>query len=280
MQDIHVHVWDPALHFAPALIQETEIARGRPIDLAVDFDQLMDDMSVVDRAVVFGMKARRTGYWVPDEYVADFVQRAGGKLVGFAACDPTQTGYMEALKYAIEGLHLSGVKMGPTYAGFDPRDRVCEPVYQYCQSRGLPILFHVGTTYNRLAPLGFSRPWLWDEVAMNYPDLRMVLAHVGHPFSDECLAVIRKHPHVYADIAALFYRPWQFYNTMILAQEYHVAHKLLFGTDYPFTTMAESLESIRDANHVIGNATLPRISEQVIEELFERDSLRLLGIEA
>ena len=123
--------------------------------------------------------------------------------------------------------------MGPTYAGFDPRDSRCDSVYRYCQARGVPILFHVGTTYNRLAPLGLSRPWLWDEVAINYPDLRMVLAHVGHPFCDECLVVIRKHPHVYADIAALFYRPWQFYNMMISAQEYQVTHKLLFGTDYP-----------------------------------------------
>ena len=55
------------------------------------------------------------------------------------------------------------------------------------------------TTFNRAAPLGYTRPWLWDEVAIRYPELHMVLAHVGHPFSEECLVVIRKHPHVYAD---------------------------------------------------------------------------------
>ena len=124
--------------------------------------------------------------------------------------------------------------MGPMYAGFDPRDERCAPVYRFCQDRGLPILFHAGTTFIRVAPLGFTRPWLFDEVAIAYPELRMVLAHVGHPFGEECLVVIRKHPHVYADISALYYRPWQFYTMLIAAQEYHVTHKLLFGTDYPF----------------------------------------------
>ena len=142
--------------------------------------------------------------------------------------------------------------MGPMYAAFDPRDPRCDPVYAYCQKNGLPILFHVGTTFNSAAPLRFTRPWLFDEVAIRYPELRMVLAHVGHPFSDECLVVIRKHPHVYADISALYYRPWQFYNTLIIAQEYKVTHKLLFGTDYPFAGGQASIDGLRNVNHIIG----------------------------
>jgi predicted TIM-barrel fold metal-dependent hydrolase len=278
MQNVHAHAWDQALHFAPETVREADLSRGRPLDLTVRFEEFMQDMGPFDRVAVFGLKARRTGYWVPDEYVADFVARAPARLVGFAACDPTQPGYMEQLVHAVEDLRLRGLKMGPIYAGFDPRDERCAPVYDYCQKNGLPILFHAGTTFNRAAPLGFSRPWLFDEVAIRYPELRMVLAHLAHPFYEECLVVIRKHPHVYADISALFYRPWQFYNMLITAQEYKVAHKLLFGTDYPFAGAQESIAGLRNANRVVEGSGLPRVAEETIEGILAREALERLGV--
>ena len=280
MYNIHSHAWDQTLHFAPETVRETDNSRGFPLDLTVPFDDFMADMAPFERVVVFGLKGKLNGYWVPDDYLANFVAQAPDKLIGFAASDPTQPDYMEDLIYAIEVLKLRGLKLGPIYGGYDPRDRRCEPVYEYCQKHGLPILFHVGTTFNRAAPLGVSRPWLFDEVAIKYPELRMVLAHVGHPFSDECLVVIRKHPHVYADISALYYRPWQFYNTLILAQEYKVTHKLLFGTDFPFAGGQESVDGLRHANHIIGDSSLPRVTEETIEGILARDSLTLLGLDS
>jgi hypothetical protein len=235
-------------------------------------------MEPFERVAVFGLKAKRTGYWVPDQYIADFVAHAPAKLVGFASCDPTQPAYMLELEHAVENLGLQGLKMGPIYAGFDPRDPRCNAVYTYCQTEEIPIIFHTGTTYNRDAPLEYTRPFLLDNVAIRYPGLRMVLAHLGHPFYDECLAVIRKHPHVYADISALYYRPWQFYNMMVLAQEYGVTHKLLFGTDYPFTTAQESIDGLRNVNHITANCGLPRITEETIESILSRDAFALLGI--
>lgn len=280
MHNIHTHTWDTSLHFNPETIRESDLSRGYPLDLSVHIAPFLEDNLPFDKTVVFGLKARRTGYWVPDEYVANFVACSPEKLVGLAACDPTQPEHMEELKYAIEFLNLKGVKMGPMYAGFDPRDRLCEPVLRYCQEHGLPILFHTGTTFNHNAPLRFSRPWLFDEVAIKYPDLHMVLAHCGHPFIEECLVVIRKHPHVYADISALFYRPWQFYNMLIAAQEYKVTHKLLFGTDYPFAKAKESIEGLRHANQITGNSGLPQVFDQVICDILDRDALSLLGITA
>lgn len=278
MQNVHTHTWDQSRHFMPETIREADLSRGHPLDLTVDVDAFMADMAPFERVVVFGLKARRTGYWVPDSYVADFVAQAPEKLVGFAGCDPTEPGYMEALIQAIEELGLAGVKMGPIYAGFDPRDPCCSPVYDYCQRRGLPIIFHTGTTFNRAAPLGVSRPWLFDEVAICYPDLHIVLAHLAHPYYAECLVVVRKHPHVYADISALFYRPWQFYNMLITAQEYNVTHKLLFGTDYPFAGAEESIEGLRNVNHIIGSSGLPRVEAATIDGILERDALALLGV--
>ncbi len=278
MHNVHTHTWDQTVHFDPQTVREADLARGEPLDLTVRFEAFMADMDPFDRIVVFGLKARHTGYWVPDQYVADFVTCAPKRLVGFAGCDPTQPGYMAELTYAVEELGLQGLKLGPIYAGFDPRDERCTPIYAYCVERCLPIVFHTGTTFNRDAPLAVSRPWLFDEIAIRHPELRMVLAHLGHPFYEECLVVIRKHPHVYADISALFYRPWQFYNMLIAAQEYRVTHKLLFGTDYPFADTQESIDGLRNVNHVIGNSPLPRVTEETIEGLLTRDSLTLLGI--
>lgn len=278
MQNIHTHAFDPNVHFEESTIKETDLARGYPVDLTVEFDGFMKDMEPFEKVAVFGLKAKLTGYWVPDEYIAEFVARAPEKLVGFASCDPTQDRYLEEFKHGIEKLKLKGLKMGPVYAGFDPRDTRCDPVYTYCQENGIPVIFHTGTTFNREARLAFTRPWLFDEVAIQYPELRMVLAHAGHPWSGECLAVIRKHPHVYADISALYYRPWQFYNTMIIAQEYGVTHKLLFGTDYPFTSAKEHIEGVRSLNHITGSSGLPCVNDDVIEAILERDSFKLLGI--
>ncbi len=278
MQNVHTHAWDQQAHMQPATVRESDLARGFPLDLTVQFDAFMADMAPFERVIVFGLKGRLTGYWVPDEYIAAFVARAPAKLIGFAACDPTQPGYMAELEHAVMDLKLRGVKLGPIYAGFDPRDPRVLPVYAFCQARGLPILTHTGTTFNRAAPLGFSRPWLFDEIATRFPELRLVLAHVGHPWSDECLVVIRKHPHVYADVAALYYRPWQFYNTMVIAQEYKVTHKLLFGTDYPFTKAADHIAGVRNVNAIVGQSGLPRVADEVIEALLARDSVKLLGL--
>jgi len=278
VQNIHAHVWDQTQHFQEQTVRESDLSRGYRLDLTVRLEALLEDMQPFERVVVFGLKGRLTGYWVPDDYVAGMVARAPDKLVGFASCDPTQPGYMEELTEAIEGLGLKGLKMGPIYGGFDPRDPRCWPVYDYCQHRGLPIIFHTGTTFNREAPLAFGRPGLWDEVAIRYPELRMVLAHLGHPFAGECICVIRKHPHVYADLAALYYRPWQFYNMMMLAQEYGVMHKLLFGTDYPFASTDKSIDGVRGVNRVIAQSGLPRVSTDAIEDILARDALDLLGV--
>ncbi|MFW6146136.1 MAG: amidohydrolase family protein [Planctomycetota bacterium] len=278
MENIHAHVWDQDLHFTPEVVREAELSRGRPIDLTVTDEALLAEAAAFDRTIVFGLKARRTGYWVSDDYVAERVALAPDKLIGFAAADPTQASCMDELTHAIEDLGLRGVKIGPVYAGIDPRDDRCRAVYDYCQTRGLPILFHTGTTFNRLAPLRFTRPMLFDEVAMDYPELPMILAHMGHPFFEECICVIRKHPHVYADVAALHYRPWQFYTMFLAAQEYRVMGKLLLGTDYPFAGAAETLAGLRAVNDVTGASGLPRIDTDAVEALIERDALALLGI--
>jgi predicted TIM-barrel fold metal-dependent hydrolase len=108
--------------------------------------------------------------------------------------------------------------------------------------------------------------------------VKIVMAHLAHPYEGECVAVIRKHPNVYADISALHYRPFQFYHSLMLVQEYGIWDKILFATDYPFTNIDATLAGLRSLNQMLANTALPRLNEDAIERMIYRDSLALLGL--
>jgi predicted TIM-barrel fold metal-dependent hydrolase len=108
--------------------------------------------------------------------------------------------------------------------------------------------------------------------------VKIVAAHLGHPYKRECVALIRKHPNVYADISALHYRPYQLYKNLILVQEYGVWDKLLFGSDYPFTTVDASVSGLRNLNRQLRGTHLPRLAELQIEALIHRDTLKILTL--
>jgi predicted TIM-barrel fold metal-dependent hydrolase len=92
------------------------------------------------------------------------------------------------------------------------------------------------------------------------------------------VVVARKHPNVYADVSAIYYRPFQLYHSLMLVQEYAIWNKLLFGTDYPFTTINSTLEGLRKLNDMLEGTRLPRLKMEEIEQMIERDSLMLLGL--
>ena len=142
------------------------------------------------------------------------------RLLFLAAVDPAQRNCMEELERCHHDLGAVGVKLAPLYQNVHPGDkRYCE-VYRYCERHGLPVLFHAGTSFVGGTLLDYSRPAHFDAVAVEFPELRLVLAHLGHPWEGETIAVIRRHPHVFADLSALYYRPWLFYNSLRLLVEY------------------------------------------------------------
>ena len=152
---------------------------------------------------------------------------------------------------------MKGIKLLPMYAGFRPNDRESRLLWEYATKHGLPVLLHTGTTFISQAPLDCTLPRLLDDVATRFPDVKMILAHIGHPYEGECVVTIRKHPNVYADCSALHYRPFQLYHSLMLLQEYGVWNKLLFGSDYPFTTVDASLEGMRGLNKMLEGTKLP-----------------------
>jgi uncharacterized protein len=275
--DVHTHAWEVPGHMDRGFLEELQAARpGVKLAIHVEFADYMRAMEPCDRAICFGLRGLLTGLHVPNDFSANFVARAPEKLIGFMSLDPTEPSWLDDFERGRTDLKLKGVKLGPMYAGFDPTDSKLDALYSGCVKYNLPILFHMGTSFVRFGPLEFSRPILIDAVARRFPGLKIIIAHLGHPWEGETIAVIRKHPNVYADVSALHYRPWQFYHSMMLAQEYATLHKILFGSDYPFTTPAASLEGIRSLNRFCAGTALPRVSEQAIEEMIHRDVIALL----
>jgi predicted TIM-barrel fold metal-dependent hydrolase len=128
------------------------------------------------------------------------------------------------------------------------------------------------------APLEHTLPRHIDAVAIKFPDVKIIMAHLGHPYEGECVATFRKHQNVYADVSALHYRPFQLYHSLMLVQEYGVWHKVLFGTDYPFTNVNDSIAGIRNLNNMLEGTNLPRLKMDEIEKMIHRDSLSILGL--
>ena len=129
------------------------------------------------------------------------------------------------------------------------------------------------------ADLDHAHPRHMDRVAMRFPELKLVLAHMGHPWQIDCIAVIRKHPNVYADISGLHYRRWSYYTCLRLATEWSVLHKLLFGSDYPAAaTPQETSEALSHVNDILEGTKLPRVPEDELQQIIRRDTLSLLGL--
>lgn len=277
--DVHTHAMTATDHLTAEFVRDADRARGFPLDLTVTFDAYTAAMAPVDRCILFGMKARHCGFYVPNEWIAEFAAR-DPKIIPFMSLDPTEANHLEDFEFAYQDLKMRGIKLAPMYANFDPSSPALDELYRRAVGANLPVLFHSGTTFCQFAPLAYTRPALWDDVAMRHTDLVMILAHLGHPWEGEALVTARKHPNVYLDLSALYYRPWQLYNSLILSQEYKVISKILFGSDFPFSTPGDSVVGLRNLNKMVEGTNLPRIAEATLDEIIYRDSLKLLRLEA
>ncbi len=277
--DVHSHTWQYPDHFNDDFRNQAKRARADiELDLTVRYEDYAATAREPVRTVVFGGKAKLSGLWVDDQYVADYVAAHPDELIGYLSLDPTQPGWQDEMRYGHQTLGMRGIKLMPMYAGFYPNDRMLDPLWAYAQKHRLPVLLHTGTTFISQAPLDTTMPRHLDDVAVRYPDVKIIMAHLSHPFEGECVVVIRKHPNVYADVAAIQYRPFQLYHSLMLVQEYGVWDKLLFGTDYPFTTLDASIDGLRSLNNMLEGTALPRLDVEQIEQLIYRDSLSILGL--
>lgn len=269
--DCHVNIWNDE-HLLP--LYHTHLSRVRPGAVApkADADTLYAEMADVDKAIVFALRyGDSAGIESNDETTAAAVKKYPDKFVGFAYVDPRRDDCMDRLEHAIEDLNLKGVKFGPIYNGVALSDPRLIPVYEYLQKNNIPLTMHMGTTYVRNAPVDMGRAIHVEPVALQYPDLTMVLAHMGHPWYEDCIAVSRKQPNVFCEVSALYYRPWQYYNILICAQEYLITDKIYFGTDFPFARVEESVDGLLNINDQVEGTNLPRVSDETMHQILRSD---------
>jgi predicted TIM-barrel fold metal-dependent hydrolase len=273
--DCHVNIWNDE-HVRPLFAVGTAYSRPGSVSPRADADTIYQAMRGVDRAIVFSLRyGDSAGIDGNDEVTAAAVKKYPDKFVGFAAVDPRRRDAMELLEHAIEDLGLKGVKFGPIYNGVSLLDPRMEPVYRYCVKNNLPLTMHMGTTFAENAPIEYGRPLAVDEIASRYPDVKLIMAHMAHPWSDECIVIARKRSNVYCEVSAIFYRPWQFWNTLIAAQEYRITerNKIFWGTDFPFSGVEESMAGLREVNRLVEGTNLPRVSQETINAILYSNPL-------
>jgi predicted TIM-barrel fold metal-dependent hydrolase len=270
--DCHVNIYEE--RHVRAGMQKYARVRPGSYGTKADADTIWRAMAKVDRAIIFTLRyGDSTGVEGDDGTTAAAVAKYPDKFIGFAYVDPRRADYLSLLRHAIEDLGLKGVKYGPIYNEVPLSDPRLTPVYEYLVRNDLPLTLHMGTTYTRESPVDLGRPIHVEPIALRFPDLKIVMAHMGHPWYEECTVIVRKQPNVYAEISALFYRPWQYYNILITAQEYMVTDKLFFGTDFPFTSVEDSLEGLRRINKIVEGTALPRVSEETIDQIIHSNPL-------
>jgi len=280
--DVHSHAWIDPDHMVEYKKQSSKASGDSGANLTVKREEYLAKATLATdglKTIVFGLKAKLAGIWVPDEHVAQYVKQDPENLIGFMSLDPTQPGWQDEMRRAHKELGLRGIKLAPMYAGFRPSDSILDEMWEYATQHKLPVLMHTGTNPLSQSPVECTLPKHVDTVAIKFPDVKIIMAHLGHPFMEECVIVARKHENVYADISALHYRPWQLYNALMAVQEYGVWDKLLFGTDYPFTNVDDTIKGLRSLNNMLEGTQLPRLNEEEIEKMIHRDSLKILGLE-
>jgi len=293
--DVHTHTPQYRSPVPPERIEIFDKWRpDRPVQAIYSWEDYMAAMAPVDRAIVFPIAwvaGARTGGVTgtelgldatepldPNEATAELVRAYPEKLIGFMSLHPHDAGAPAALERCVRDLGLRGIKLGANYQNFDPLEDRALAIYARAQELGLPILFHQGTSPVRNAPIRLAHPLIMDQIAIRYPELRIIMAHMGHPWQVDTITVIRKHPHVYADISGLFYRPFSFYESLLKCAEWGSLHKLLFASDYPISTPEENIAALRGVNRIVEGSALPRVPEDQLEALITRDSLKLLGL--
>lgn len=263
----------------------------RAVDSVYTWSEFIQAAEPADRTIVFPIK------WHPSEKVgsvngpdkpgdwqdvniatAEFVRAFPEKLLGFMSLHPNDLYALEELDRCRTDLGLKGIKLGANYQIFDPLEARSLAIYAEAERQGLPILFHIGTSPVRMAPIRYAHPLVVDEIAQRYPDLKIIMAHMGHPWTADTIVVVRKHPNVYTDISGLFYRPFTQWEALARATEWNILDKVLLASDFPITTIGETIDGLRRVNEIVEGTRLPRVPEERIEDIINRDSLTLLGL--
>ncbi len=265
--DLHTHVWPSLDQLGPdiaALARARAAGRRQRIDASPAAHER--SMSCVDGAVVLGFRVDRLEARIPNELIADFAAKDPRRRVGVAGLDPMSADVFDEIESAV-GLGLVGITLSPGTQGFHPTHTTAMRVYERCAELRLPVFVTLEEPLTAGVALEFARPTAWDEVARSFPNLRLVIGGLGHPWIDETLVLVGKNTHVYADIAGVVSRPWQLYNVLLGASSLGVMDKLLFGSGFPYDTPTRAIEALYTVNAYSHGTRLPSIARSSIRAM-------------
>ena len=215
-------------------------------ELTIEVTLAAMDSAGVDFALLTAWHAPREGALISNEEVASWVRAHPGRFAGLAAVPLDRP--MEAvreLRRCVEDLGMIGLRMLPWLWETPPTDRRFYPLYATCVELGVPFCTQVGHT-GPLRPSEPGRPIPHiDQIALDFPELVIVGGHIGYPWTEEMIALARKHENVFIDTSA--------YTTRRLPRELVEymrsrggRRKVLFGSNYPMIAPARALEGLEE----------------------------------
>ena len=275
--DCHTHIWTSAEQLGTGAVESVRRESGAD-ELAAGPAEHELASRCADKTLVLGYCIDHLGANVPNDLVAEYVAARDDRMIGIAATDPTAKSAVAAASEILDRKEFRGIAISPAGQDFHPADSRAMEIYELAATRAAPVFFHRGAPFATQGRMEYARPVLLDEIAGEFPDLPMVIASMGDPWIEEGIALIGKRPRVFADIAGLIRRPWQAYNALVLAHQFNVIDKVLFGSDFPFFTAAEAIEGLYRLNEITQGTNLPTVPREKLRSVVERDALEVLGI--
>ena len=211
---------------------------------------------------------------VPNEEVAEAAAANPDVIIPFASIDPHKgrLGAKEATRL-VRDFGVRGFKFHPNVQAFAPNDRLAYPLYEAIAAEGAIAVFHTGQTGIGAGARGgggirlkYSNPMLVDDVAADFPDMPIILAHPSFPWQDEALAVATHKPQVHIDLSG--WSPKYFPPQLVQYANTLLRDKVLFGSDYPLLTPDRWLADFEK---------LP-IKDEVRPKILKENAARLLGL--
>jgi len=160
---------------------------------------------------------------------------------------------VDDLRPMLQAGEVKGLKLYPGYEPFYPADPKLAPAYELAEEFDVPVMIHSGDTYAPSGKVKFSHPLNVDEVAVDFPRVKFLICHLGNPWFRDTMEVVYKNANVYADISGLVlgnfsdrfeaYMRKQFEEMLLWGVD---PHKVLYGTDWPISSMESYLEFMEE----------------------------------
>ena len=274
--DFHVHPWTRAfMKKNGPIMKACKFFKLDISKLPATVDQLLDEMDEagVARAVILGQDTHATpnpsfrNYTLKNEHLSSLASKSRDRFIPFAGVDPNAgRDALAELKRAIRNLGVRGLKIHSSANAVYPNDmEKMSPIYEVCQENKIPILFHTGTTGLGDCEIKYSKPEFLDEVCQRYPDLKVVLAHFGWPWSDVAIALALRNPNVSIDVSG--WKPRYLPQTLLPYMNGILQERFLFGTDYPMLRQKEWMD---DFDATLKQRLRPGVSEKLLRTNAER----------